>query len=173
MTTPTSTTPWPTTSTTHAPPASRREAREAELAAKRSRGQRGSGGRDGTTKGKPPVWRRLLVIVLALGIIGAGVAVAYGALRPVVEGFLESNDYPGPGDGSVRVTVEQGAGGSAIARELVDSEVIKSTKSFVDAANADAKSAGIQPGVYEMKKQMRAATRSPSSSTRRTASSPG
>jgi UPF0755 protein len=103
------------------------------------------------------VWRRLVVIVLALGIIGAGVAVAYSALRPVVEGFLESNDYAGPGDGSVRVTVEQGAGGSAIARELVDSEVIKSTKSFVDAANADAKSSGIQPGVYELKKQMRAA----------------
>jgi UPF0755 protein len=139
------------------PPASRREAREAELAVKRSKGQRGSGGRDGTIKGKPPVWRRLVVIVLALGIIGAGVAVAYSALRPVVEGFLESNDYAGPGDGSVRVTVEQGAGGSAIARELVDSEVIKSTKSFVDAANADAKSSGIQPGVYELKKQMRAA----------------
>ena len=138
------------------PPASRRGARDAEVAVKRSRGRRG-GSRDGTVKGKPPRWRRLVVILLALGLIGAGVVVAYGALRPVVEGFLESNDYAGPGDGSVRVTVEQGAGGSAIARELVDSEVIKSTKSFVDAANADAKSSGIQPGVYELKKQMRAA----------------
>ncbi len=138
------------------PPASRREAREAELAAQALTQASAAAAARGTTKGKPPVWRRLLVIVLALGIIGGGVAVAYGALRPVVEGFLESNDYPGPGDGSVRVTVEQGAGGSAIARELVDSEVIKSTKSFVDAANADAKSSGIQPGVYEMKKQMRA-----------------
>ena len=135
-------------------PASRREAREAELAARRSGKQRRGGAHEG--KGKPPVWRRLLVIALALAVIGGGVVVAYGALRPVVEGFLESNDFPGPGEGEVRVTVEQGAGGSAIARELVEADVIKSTKSFVDAANADSKSAGIQPGVYEMKKQMRA-----------------
>ncbi|HET7801320.1 MAG TPA: endolytic transglycosylase MltG [Humibacillus xanthopallidus] len=140
-----------------APPASRRELREAELAAKRSRGRRRSGGAAREGRGKPPWWRRLIVIVLALAVIGGGVVVAYHALRPVVEGFLESNDYPGPGDGSVRVTVEQGAGGSAIARELVDADVIKSTKAFVEAANADAKSGGIQPGVYEMKKQMRAA----------------
>jgi UPF0755 protein len=142
-----------------APPASRRELREAELAAQRSSRRRGRRGKGSAREGrsKPPWWRRLLVIVLALAVIGGGVAVAYQALRPVVEGFLESNDYPGPGEGSVRVTVEQGAGGSAIARELVDADVIKSTKSFVDAANADSKSGGIQPGVYEMKKQMRAA----------------
>jgi UPF0755 protein len=138
-----------------APPMSRRELREAELAAKRSRRHLGRASREG--RGKPPWWRRLLVIVLALAVIGGGIAVAYTALRPVVEGFLESNDYPGPGEGEVRVTVEQGAGGSVIARELVDADVIKSTKSFVEAANADSKSSGIQPGVYEMKKQMRAA----------------
>ena len=97
MTTPTSTNPWPTTSTTHRHRAAA-GAPDAELAVKRSRGRRG-GRRDGTVKGKPPRWRRLVVIVLALGLIGAGVAVAYGALRPVVEGFLESNDYAGPGDG--------------------------------------------------------------------------
>ncbi len=107
-------------------------------------------------RSKPPVWRRLLVIVLALAVIGGGLAVAYTALRPVVEGVLESNDYPGPGDGEVRVTVEDGAGGSAIARELVEADVIKSTKAFVDAANADSRSTGIQPGVYELKTQMKA-----------------
>ena len=135
-------------------PTSRREVRQAEQAGRR-RGRRGGGAGGG--RGKPPWWRRLLVIALALAVIGGGVAVAYHALRPVVEGFFESNDYAGPGDGSVRVTVEQGAGGSAIARELVDADVIKSTKAFVEAANADSKSGGIQPGVYEMKKQMRAA----------------
>ncbi|HET8988013.1 MAG TPA: endolytic transglycosylase MltG [Humibacillus sp.] len=143
------------------PPTSRRELREAELAAQRASKRRGRSRRSGpgarNGRGKPPWWRRLLVIVLALAVIGGGVAVAYHALRPVVEGFLESNDYPGPGEGTVRVTVEQGAGGSVIARELVDADVIKSTKSFVEAANADSKSTGIQPGVYEMKKQMRAA----------------
>jgi UPF0755 protein len=54
------------------------------------------------------------------------------------------------------VTVEQGAGGSAIAKALVEQDVVKSSKAFIEAANEDSKSAGIQPGVYEMKKQMKA-----------------
>ena len=137
----------------HAPaPTSRREARASDKEARRRArtAQR-------SARSKPPVWRRLLVIVLALTVIGGGVAVAAKVLRPVVEGFLESNDYPGPGNGDVRVTIDRGAGGTAIARELVDADVVKSTKSFVDAASADGKSTSIQPGVYQMKKQMRAA----------------
>ena len=133
---------------------SRREIREQELAARR-RGRRDAGPAP-TGRGRPSVLRRILVIVLALAVIGGGVAVAYSALRPVVEGFLESNDYPGPGTGKVRVTVEQGAGGSAIAKALVEQDVVKSSKAFIEAANEDSKSAGIQPGVYEMKKQMKA-----------------
>ena len=143
---------------THAaPPMSRRELREQELAA-RKRGNRraGKGASGGAPKGKPSVFRRLVVIVLALAVIGGGVAVAYKALKPVVEGFLESNDYPGPGTGEIRVTVDQGAGGSAIAKTLADQDVVKSSKAFIEAANNDPKSAGIQPGVYEMKKQMKA-----------------
>ncbi len=131
-------------------PRSRREAREQELAARR--GHRG--GR--RPKGKPSILRRLAVIVLALGIIGGGVAIAYTFLRPVVEGFLESNDYPGPGTGSVRVTITEGSGGSTIAGVLVEQDVVKSTKAFISAAKADPKSAGIQPGIYEMRMQMKA-----------------
>ena len=46
------------------------------------------------------------------------------------------------------MTVDQGAGGSAIAKTLADQDVIKSSKAFIEAANNDPKSAGIQPGVY-------------------------
>ncbi|HSU73382.1 MAG TPA: endolytic transglycosylase MltG [Terrabacter sp.] len=146
-----------------APGSSRRELREQELAARR-RGRRGrrsrgtAGSTGGTTpRGKPSVLRRLVVIVIALAVIGGGVAVAYKALRPVAESFLESNDYPGPGSGEVRVTIDQGAGGGAIAKTLVDDDVVKSTKAFIEAANSDPKSSSIQPGVYVMKKQMKAA----------------
>ncbi|WP_256795107.1 endolytic transglycosylase MltG [Terrabacter sp. Ter38] len=140
-----------------APPMSRREVREQELAArKRSSRRAGEGGSSGAAKGKPSVFRRLVVIVLALAVIGGGVAVAYKALKPVVEGFLESNDYPGPGTGQIRVTVDQGAGGSAIAKTLAEQDIVKSSKAFIEAANKDPRSAGIQPGVYEMKKQMKA-----------------
>jgi UPF0755 protein len=131
-------------------PRSRREAREQELAARRSHKRRGG------AKGKPSVLRRLAVILLALAIVGGGAAIAYTFLRPVVMGLFESNDYPGPGSGTVRVTVEEGAGGSAIAGVLAEQDVVKSSKAFVEAAKADPKSAGIQPGVYEMRKQMKA-----------------
>jgi UPF0755 protein len=157
------------------PPMTRRQLREAEEAARR-RGRRR--GRDaspppaapvepvepgehveagGKRRGKPSVLRRLVVIVLALGLIGGGVAVAYRALKPVVEGIFEANDYPGPGSGEVQVTVEDGQGGSSIAKTLVQDDVIKSTKAFIEAANANPKSAGIQPGIYTLKKQMSAA----------------
>lgn len=132
-------------------PRTRREAREAELAALRR--PRGSGR---PARGKPSVLRRLAVLALALAIIGGGVAIAYTYLRPVVAGFLEPNDYAGPGAGAVRVSVAQGAGGSAIAQVLAEQDVIKSTKAFIEAAQNDAKSAGIQPDVYEMRKQMKA-----------------
>jgi len=56
----------------------------------------------------------------------------------------------------VRVTVAQGAGGSAIATVLADQDVVKTTKAFIEAASEDPKSAGIQPGVYEMRTQMKA-----------------
>ncbi|GAA6526647.1 endolytic transglycosylase MltG [Intrasporangium sp. DVR] len=133
------------------PPRTRREAREAELAAQRH-GRR----TPGDTKGKPSVLRRLAVILLALAIVGGGAAVAFTFLRPMVAGLFESNDYPGPGGGAVRVTVAQGAGGSAIAQVLAEQDVVKSTKAFIEAAQENPESAGIQPGVYEMRKQMKA-----------------
>ena len=83
-------------------------------------------------------------------------AVAYTFLRPVIESFLESNDYPGPGTGEVRVTVEPGAGGSAIGRMLAEEDVVRRARRSSRPRN-DPKSAGIQPGVYEMRKQMSAA----------------
>jgi UPF0755 protein len=136
---------------------SRREMREAQEAARKGgRRKRGSGSAPTGGRGRPSVFRRLLVIVLALAVIGGGVAVAYKALRPVVEGFLESNDYPGPGSGEVNVTVDEGARGSAIAKALVDQDVVKSSKAFIEAANENPKSAGIQPGIYTLKKQMKA-----------------
>ncbi len=128
-----------------AAPLSRREARELE----RSRGRRRSH--------KPSGGRRFLVLLVALLVLGGASVAAYTVLRPVVTGFLESNDYEGPGSGSVRITVEEGDSGAAIAQRLVEQDVVKSTKAYIDAANGDDRSTGIQPGVYELKKQMRAA----------------
>ncbi len=126
------------------PPVSRREARELE----RSRGRKGSN--------KPSGLRRFAVLLMALLVLGGASFAAYKVLRPVAMEFLESNDYAGPGSGQVRITIDQGDSGSAIAKKLVDEDVVKSTKAYVEAASANSRSTGIQPGVYELKKQMRA-----------------
>lgn len=137
------------------PPLTRREIREA---ARRSHRPGGSGRakRSRRPSHKPSAWRRLLVIVLALGVIGGGLAVSYTFLRPVIAGVFEANDYPGPGTGQVEFKVEQGDSGLAIAEGLVKADVVKSSKAYLEAAKNDPKSTGIQPGTYELKKQMSA-----------------
>lgn len=130
----------------------------AESAERRSGGRfsRRSPRSDRPRRSKPSIWRRLVVIVLALAVVGGGAAVAFVVLRPMVEGLLESNDYPGPGEGEVRVTVAAGSGGSTIADLLVKDGVVKTSKAFNEAAAADPKASGIQPGVYQLKEQMKA-----------------
>lgn len=105
---------------------------------------------------RPSAARRFGVIFVALAVVAVGVIAAFTVLRPLVEGWGESNDYPGPGTGEVRVKVEPGAGGSAIARKLFDQGVVKSSKAFLDAASDEPRSAAIQPGTYELQQQMRA-----------------
>ena len=41
--------------------------------------------------------RRLGCLFVALAIVAVAAFAAYTVLRPVVDGFLESDDYPGPG----------------------------------------------------------------------------
>ncbi len=105
---------------------------------------------------RPRLRKRITVILIALLVVGGGAFAAVTVLRPLVTGLMESNDYPGPGTGTVRVTVEEGAGGATIAQVLVADDVVKSTKAFIEAAKAEPKSSGIQPGVYDLRTQMRA-----------------
>ena len=49
--------------------------------------------------------RRLGILVVAVALVAAAAFAAYTVLRPVVDGFLESNDDPGPGTGTVKVAV--------------------------------------------------------------------
>jgi UPF0755 protein len=101
--------------------------------------------------------RRLGVLVVALALVGAAAFAAYTVLRPVLDGFLESNDYPGPGSGSVTVVVNEGDYPPAMGRALAKAGVVKTREAFVEAAAANPDSTGIQPGTYTFKKQMAAA----------------
>lgn len=95
----------------------------------------------------------LLAFVVVLGVLGVAV---YGAGR-LLGGLFEANtDYPGAGTTEVIVEIEPGQSTRSIGATLVDHNVVKSVGAFVAAARDDERAAGIQPGFYRLKTQMRA-----------------
>lgn len=101
--------------------------------------------------------RTRLAVLLGVVLIVAALVFAFGALTPMVSSFFSRNDYAGPGTGTVEYTVEEGATGSQIAAGLAKLDVIKTQSSFIEAANGNpSASNSIQPGTYQLKKQMSA-----------------
>ncbi|MEX5719257.1 endolytic transglycosylase MltG [Geodermatophilus maliterrae] len=109
----------------------------------------GRGTRSGRRRRSPLA--NLLALVVLAGVI-AGVVFGGRALIGLVNPAAE--DYAGAGTGTVEVRVGGGDTLSDIARTLVDQGVIASADPFVDAAEADPDSMGIQPGVYSLRAQM-------------------
>ena len=101
--------------------------------------------------------RTATVLVLTLALFGAAAYVVFGLARPVVEGFFESDDYEGPGTGTVEVQIEAGDTGRAIGQTLQEADVVKTADAFVDEASQDPRAASIQPGTYQLRSQMSAA----------------
>ena len=104
--------------------------------------------------------RRWLVLLLALVLLGGAAYAAWSVLQPMVSGLFGqttgTQDYEGPGEGSVQVVVEPGQTGEDIATTLREAGVVKTRTAYLDAARADPqRAAGIQPGAYEMLKGMR------------------
>jgi UPF0755 protein len=93
----------------------------------------------------------ILTFVL-LAALGGGVYFGYTKVR----GFFVAADYDGTGSGEVLVTVPKNASLTEIGNELVKSDVVKSTKAFTNAAEAEPKSKNIQSGTYNLRKQMSA-----------------
>jgi UPF0755 protein len=99
--------------------------------------------------------RRPIAILLALlvlaGVVG-GIVVGGQQLLAMID--PSSRDFTGEGTTAVEVRVREGDTLSDIARTLVDAGVIASIGPFVDAAEANADSVGIQPGVYSVRLEM-------------------
>ena len=95
-----------------------------------------------------------LAVLVALAVIGGGgyVAVTKG-MGFVKDHFSSSDDYPGPGHGSVTFQVKQGDTVSEIGRELKAKGVVASVTAFMDAADGKT---SIQVGYYKLKKEMAA-----------------
>lgn len=105
--------------------------------------------------------RRILTLLLAVVLVGAATATAFVFLKPIVSsltgGSTEAEDFPGPGEGEVQVTVKQGDSGESIATALKAAGVVKTRTAYLDASAADPEqSARIQAGTYTLRKGMKA-----------------
>lgn len=125
--------------------------RASQDGAPQTRAQRRAGSRKPRRKG-----RRSGCLMVALVVVTLAAFAAYTVLRPVVDGLMESNDYPGPGTGEVQVTVSEGEYPPAMGAALEKAGVVKTAKAFVSAAKAESRSTAIQPGTYTFRKEMAA-----------------
>lgn len=99
--------------------------------------------------------RSPLAILLSLLVLGGlVVGIVFGGQKLLTLINPASRDYTGQGTGSVQIRVQDGDTLSDIARTLVKADVVASVGPFVNAAEANENSVGIQPGVYGMRLQM-------------------
>ena len=119
----------------------------AEKGKSRHRRRRGSGG-----GGKGKSYVAFILVFLLLALLGGGAFLGYNK----VKGFFTAADYDGAGTDAVQVQIKEGATLTQMGDTLVDSDVVKSTKAFVNAADANPKGKNISPGTYQLRKQMAA-----------------
>lgn len=102
--------------------------------------------------------RSPLGVLLALIVVAALVAGIFFVVKNLLTGIGDVPDYAGEGTSAVQVRVNTGDSLSTVANTLENAGVVKSARAFIDAAEANADSSGIQPGLYELKKQMKASS---------------
>ncbi|MFJ8436361.1 endolytic transglycosylase MltG [Kitasatospora sp. NPDC094019] len=95
----------------------------------------------------------LVVALVLLGIVGGAGWWGYGFYK---DHFGPPPDFPGPGTGSVKVEIKQGAVGSQMGLALKQAGVVKSVDAFSGACEKNIKCGTIQPGTYSMPTQMSA-----------------
>jgi UPF0755 protein len=93
-----------------------------------------------------------LMAFVLLAVLGGGAWYGYDK----VKGFFTAADYDGPGTDEVSVQIEKNSSLTDIGNVLVTADVVKSTKAFVEAADANPKGKNIQAGDYKLRKQMAA-----------------
>ena len=108
-------------------------------------------------KRRPSSLRTALVLILTLVFVGGAAYLAYDALKPPPSEAKEELDFPGPGEGTVEVTIAPGELGTDIAQALVDAGVVKSVEGFRRAFDANSASSTIKPGKYTLMKGMTSA----------------
>ena len=97
----------------------------------------------------------LAVLVAALVLLFGGYFI-YDKASTFLQTVGEVPDYPGPGKASITVTIPEGASLDQIGGILVDADVVKSTKAWSEAVDAEVRATSVQAGRYIMRTQMKA-----------------
>lgn len=129
-----------------------RSSREGSTAGRR-RSERGRRGRSTRRTAEPQKRRRPRLRWLVVG--GALVVLLAGGGYVLVRDQVFPSDYEGEGTGSVEVTIPEGASGAEIGRVLAEQDVVASANAFTNSLS-DSDAEALQPGAYEMQKQMSA-----------------
>jgi UPF0755 protein len=96
--------------------------------------------------------RRLLRTFFFILVIAALVF----AVLKVKDMLAGPDDYTGQGTGKVVIEVPEGANGQQIADILAAKDVVKSAEAFYQVSLNDPRAQSIQPGFYQLRKQMSA-----------------
>lgn len=100
--------------------------------------------------------RTTTIVVAALLVLGIGGAIAVSVTTGTVQEVLgRSDDYEGDGTEPVSVEVLPGTSVTQIANQLVEEDVIQSSKPFIK--EVESREVSIQAQTYAMRKQMSAA----------------
>ncbi len=116
-----------------------------------SRSRRAASGRRREPRGPSRGARLLRTLVLVLVL-----AALVFAFMKVMDMLGGPDDYSGQGTGKVVVEVPAGANGQQIADILASKDVVKSAEAYYQVSLNDPRAQSIQPGFYQLRKQMSA-----------------
>lgn len=104
--------------------------------------------------------RSAVAVVIALVVLGGAAYAIAQVAGPMISSLGDREtpveDFPGPGTGSVEVTIEAGASGGQMGQALAEAGVVASSTAFSRAFAANPDASGIQPGTYRLLLEMRA-----------------
>ncbi|MGH4009721.1 MAG: endolytic transglycosylase MltG [Pseudonocardiaceae bacterium] len=96
--------------------------------------------------------RRIVLGTVVVVLVLAAGGVLFGMRQ--IEALRKTPDFAGAGGAAAVVQVENGQSLSAIGAALVRRNVVASVRAFTEAAEADPRARGVQPGYYQLREQM-------------------
>jgi UPF0755 protein len=93
----------------------------------------------------------LIATAVVVGIFGSIAVTGYESIKSFISKF-QVEDYPGPGSGSAQIVIASGDDGAAVAKKMVEADIIKSFDAiYREMLNSDFT---LYPGTYEFPMQI-------------------